>query len=88
MTTPTDEERRVGAVAAGRLAVAADPVAGDREQQRGDAERPEVRRVDEQPGPEAGDGAEDRAAQQRDAEQRDEQEVRRAAEDVDRVERS
>ena len=57
------EERRVRAVAAGRLAVAADPVAGEREQERGDAERPEVRRVDEQPGEEAADRAEDRAAQ-------------------------
>ena len=35
-------ERRVRAVAAGRLAVAADPVAGDRQQQRRDAERLEA----------------------------------------------
>src|SRR6478752_30685 len=44
--------RRVPAVAAGRLPVAADPVAGDGEQQRGDAERGEVGRVDDQPGEE------------------------------------
>src|SRR5438445_399779 len=36
------DERRVRAVASGRLAVAADPVADEREQDRGDPERGEV----------------------------------------------
>ena len=42
--------RRVEAVARGRLAVAADPEAGDREQQRREAERAERRGVEQQAG--------------------------------------
>ena len=42
------------AIAPGGLAVAADPVAGHREQERCDAERAEVRGVDQQPAAEAG----------------------------------
>ena len=79
------EQRRVRAVAPGRLAVAADPVAGERQQQRGDAERPEVRGVDEQAAEEAGGRAEDRPAQERDRDERHEQQVGRAADDLDRV---
>ena len=75
-------ERRVPAVASGRLAVAADPVAGDREHERREPEGAERRCVDEQAGEEAADRAEDRAAQQRDGDERDEQDVRHAAEHV------
>ena len=60
------EEGRVRPVAARRLAVAADPVADQREQERAEPERLERRRVDDQPGEEPGAGADDRAAQQRD----------------------
>ena len=56
------EQRRVRAVASGRLAVAADPEAGEREQERGEAERAELGDVEQEPGPEAADRAEDRAA--------------------------
>ena len=70
------------AVAAGRLAVAADPVAGDREHERRQAERAERRRVDDQAREEAAEGADDRAAQQRDGDERHEQKVRHASEDV------
>src|SRR5215212_3700360 len=76
-------ERGVGAVAPGRLAVASDPVAGERQQQRGDAEGPEVRGVKQEAGPEAGDRTEDRAPQERDHEQQHEHEVRGAAEHVE-----
>ena len=62
------EQRRVRAVAAGRLAVAADPVPGERQQQRREAERLERRRVDERGPPKnPADGTEERAAQERDA---------------------
>ena len=80
------EVRRVAAVAAGRLAVAADPVGADGEQERGDAEGLQLRRVHEQPGHEARRRAEERAAQERHAEQRHEQQVRHRARDVDRRE--
>src|SRR5207244_4036916 len=63
--------------------VAPVPVAADRRQHRGEAERAEHAGVCEQPGAEAGDRAEHRAAQQCDTHQRDEQEVRVAAEDRD-----
>src|SRR3954454_1851228 len=54
------EVRRVRAVAAGRLAVAADPVAGRREHERRNAEdRAEGRDVDQEPRSEAGERAED-----------------------------
>src|SRR6478609_7431629 len=78
--------RRVATVAARGLAVAADPVAGDREQQRGDAERGEVGRVDDQAGEEAGARAVDRAAQQRDRDQRQQHHVGVAAQNVDLAE--
>src|SRR5262249_33248992 len=71
---------RVEAVARGRLAVAADPESGDRQQQGREPERVQVRDVDEQAGPEPGDGTEDRAAEQGDREQDDEEQVRAAAE--------
>ena len=71
------------AVASGRLAVAADPVPGDREHQRGEPELSERRRVDDQAGAEAADRADDRAAKQRDGDERHEQQVRHAAEQVD-----
>src|SRR4051794_16377226 len=74
------------AVAARRLAVAPDPVAGDAQEQRRAAERGQVRGVHDETGPEAHRGAHDRAAEQRDAEEGDEQDVRRPAEYVDRVE--
>src|SRR5437764_2257510 len=63
------DERRVAAVAAGRLAVAADPVAGDSQDERREPERAEVGGVDDEPGAEAAGGAEDGAAQARDADQ-------------------
>ena len=77
------DERRVRAVAAGRLAVAPDPVAADREHERRQAERLEVGGVDEQAAEEAPRRAEDRAAQQCDGHDRHEEKVRHAAEDVD-----
>ena len=58
------------AVPADRHAVAADPVAGDRQQQRGDPERAQIGRVDEQAREEAGARAVDRAPQERDPHQR------------------
>ena len=74
------------AVAAGCLAVAADPVPGDRQQQRGDAEGGQRRGVDEQAREEAAGGAVDRAAQERDRDERQQHDVGVAAEDVDLVE--
>ena len=71
------------AVAPGGLAVAADPVAGERQDERGEAELAERRRVDEQAGEEAARGADDRPAQQRHGDERHEQEVGHAAEHVD-----
>ena len=47
------EQRRVRAVAPGRLAVAADPEAGEGEQERREPERAELRDVEHEPGPEA-----------------------------------
>ena len=69
-----------------RLAVAPSPVAGERQEQRGDAERLERRRVEDKAREEAAGGAEDRAAQERDRDERDEQDVRHAAEDRHGVE--
>ena len=80
--TATESERRVRAVAAGGLAVPADPVARDRQHERRETELPERRGVDEQAGEEAADRAGDRAAQQRDCDEHHEQEVGDAAEDV------
>ena len=68
------------AVAARRLAVAADPVAGDRQHERGQPELRERRGVDEQPAEETADRTEERAAQQRDGDERHEQQVGLAAE--------
>src|SRR6476659_5676888 len=73
---------RVTSVAAGRLAVAADPVAGDRQQQRGDPEGLERRRVDDETRSEAGGGAEDRSAEQRHADQGHQAAVARAVDAV------
>ena len=78
MTTATETNGRVEAVARSRLAVAADPEAADGQEQRGDAERAERRRVEQQAGAEAGNRPEDRAAQERDREQGDEHDARRA----------
>ena len=75
-------ERGMTPVATGRLAVPADPVAGDRQDERGQPELAERRRVDEQPGEEAADGADDGAAQQRHGHERHEHEVGHAAEHV------
>src|ERR671931_63167 len=77
------KQRRVCTLATGRLAVAPDPVARERQQQRREPEHPEVAGVREQAGAEAGDGAEHRAAQQRDAYDRDQQELWTAVEEVD-----
>ena len=70
-------------VAAGRLAIAADPVAGNRQKQRRDAERLQRRRVDDEPGAEARGRPEDRSAQERNGDEGDEHEVGRSVEDVD-----
>ena len=75
-------ERRVRAVAAGRLAVAPDPVAGERQHERRQPELAERRRVDEEAGEEAADRADDGAAQERDGDERHEHEIRHAAEHV------
>jgi hypothetical protein len=77
---PDREVGRVEAVAGRGLAVAADPEAGHGQEQRGEAQRPQVGRVDEQAGPEARRRAQHRAAQERDLEQHDEQQVGGAAE--------
>ena len=71
------DERRVGATPPRGLAVAAGPVAGEREQERREAERPERRDVDDQAGGEPGDRPGDGAAKQRDRDERDEQDVGR-----------
>src|SRR6266576_2979794 len=60
------DERCVRAVSAGRLAVAPDPVAGDGQQERGDAEGLQRRRVDDEAGAETGGRAEDRSAEEGD----------------------
>jgi hypothetical protein len=75
------DEGGMRAVAAGRLAVPAGPVAGDREQQGRDAERLQVRGVEQQAAPEPRQGADDRAAQERDADDRHEQEIGRPVQD-------
>src|SRR5436190_8114921 len=72
--------RGVEAVARGRLAVAPDPEASNRQEQRREPQRVEVGDVDEQARAEPGDGAEDRAAEEGDREQHDEQQVGAAAE--------
>src|SRR5439155_1245543 len=68
-----------------RLAVAADPEAGEREQERGEAERPEPGDIEQQSRPEAREGPEDRSLREGDCDDRDENEIRRAAEDPDRL---
>ena len=78
------EQRRVRAVASGRLAVAADPEAGEGQEERGEAERAELGDVEHEAGPEARDRAEDRALRERDGDEHHEHEVGRAAEDPDR----
>ena len=63
------QERRVRAVAARRLAVAADPVARDGEHESGQPELPERRDVDEDAAEEPAHRAEHRAAQERDGDE-------------------
>ncbi len=70
-------------VAAGRLAVASDPVAGERQHERGQTERAEGGRVDEEPCEEAADGTCDAPAEQGERHERDEQDVGHGPEDVD-----
>jgi hypothetical protein len=80
------EQRRVGAVAAGRLAVAAGPVAGERVQQRGHAQRVERQHVDQHPAQEACERACHRPARECDPDQDEQQGVGRPAEQVERGE--
>src|SRR5215203_2825536 len=80
------QERRVRAVAAGRLAVAAGPVARQRVEERSHAERVERHYVDEEPCEEAGRRADNRPAQERDREEREQEHVGDAAGDVERRE--
>jgi hypothetical protein len=75
----------VRAVATSGLSVAADPVAGEREQQRGLAEPAEIRNVEQEAGGEPDRRTPDRATQERHGDERHEQEVRRPTEDVDRA---
>ena len=70
------------AIASGRLAVAPDPVSGDRQHERRQAELAERRGVDEQPGEEAARRTDDRTAEKRDGDERHEQDVRHATEHV------
>ena len=65
--------------AAGRLAVAAGPEPGERQDERGDAERPEGDEVDDQAADEAEHRSGDRAAQEPERDDDDEQKVGRAA---------
>ena len=66
------------------LAEAAGEVAREREEERGQAERLERDDVEDEAGPEAGDGAEDRPAQERDPDDEDEQDVGVSRRDLDR----
>src|SRR5579871_2980437 len=77
------EVRRVRAVAPGRLPVAADPEAGEREDERREAERRERGGVDDESGEEPADRAGDAAAQERDRDERDEEQFRPGAVHVD-----
>ena len=79
------EERRVRSVTPGRLAVAADPVPRDRQQQRVEAQRAERRSVEDETGEEPAAGSEHGAAEQRDADERDEHEVGLSAQDIERA---
>ena len=72
----------MGAIASGRLAVAPDPVAGDRQHERRETEPAERRGVDEQPGEEASACADDRPAEERDGDEHHEQHIRHASEHV------
>src|SRR5919201_949536 len=78
------DERCVRPVAPGRLAVAPDPVAGDREEKRRDAERVQVGRVDHEPRAESSDRAGDRPAQERDRDEGEQEQVRAPAEEGER----
>ena len=73
----------MSAVAPGRLPVAADPEAREREDERGEPERPERGGVDDQAGEEAAGRAGDAAAQERDRHERHEKQVGRRSEHVD-----
>src|SRR5918996_4775872 len=80
------DDGRVGAVAPGGLSITAGPVAGQREQQRGQPQRVEREHIEQEPPAEAGHRAGDRPAQERDADQDEQQHVGRAAEQVERRE--
>ena len=71
------------AVAPGGLAVAPDPVADQRQQERAEAQRLEGGRVNDEAGEESCAGTGHRAAQQRHSDDRDQQEIGDAAEDLD-----
>ena len=66
VTTPTATAADACRPRVGRLAVAADPVPHQGQEERGHAHRLERRRVDDDPGEEAADRTEDGAAQERD----------------------
>ncbi len=78
------EQRCVRPVAAGGLAVAARPVAGQRIEQCRDAERVEGHDVDDQPAEEPCDGSRDCAAEQGDREQREQKHVGGTARNIER----
>src|SRR6187401_2384472 len=69
------ERGGIAPAAAGRLAVAPGPVAGEREHDRRRPERAERHHVDEEPAGEARRRAGDRACGERNADDRDEQQV-------------
>ena len=77
------EVRRVRAVSSGRLPITTDPEAGEREDERRQAERRERRGVDDQTGEETPERAGDAAAEERDRDERHEKQVRRRPEHVD-----
>ena len=81
---PDGDERREATIAAGRLRVPARPEPGQREDERGDAERAERHEVDDEAAGEAEHRARDRAAQEPERDDDDEEKVGRAARDDER----
>ena len=77
-------DRGKATVATRRLAVTAGPEAGEREDERRHAERPERDEVDHDAPHEAEDGARNRAAKEREGDHDDEEEIGRAARDHER----
>ena len=75
---------REAPIAARRLSVAPGPEAGERENERGDAERPERDDVDDDAADEAEDGSRDRPAQETERHHDDEEKIGRPAGDEDR----